>query len=190
MAKRGSVARIEEASIRQDLETQLEAAKIARAGKLSQSTEHLKNQLEIAEKKYLTVNGYMQARSTYEQALFGEEGFDLIDGKSRLQARQMSTLVRSLADKLTDTGVENLDESFLDGLLIEDFASVERTIDEVVQQLLVVNLLQNIGPAIDDIVQFRNSTDEGIAILYSELLNHVDPAFAIPGQMTVQELDA
>jgi len=190
MAKRGNVARLEATSIKADLEIQLDAANKARGDKLTQSVEFLKSQLEIAEKKYLTVNGYMQARSTYEQALFGEEGFEAeLPAKANLQARGMASIVKGLAKKLDKTHVDDLDESFLDGLLIEDFALVERTIDEVVQQLLVINLLQNIGPAIDDIVSFRVSTDEGIAVLQTELLNHADPRDAIPGQMTVQELD-
>lgn len=178
------MSRMEDQKKKEDLESQLEAATKEQGNKLTQSKEHLLGQLRMASEKYLTVNGYMQVRSTIEQAAFGDqEGADDRAAEARMIAREMSELAGLLAEQLEKVDVMSLDDSFLDGHLDSNFVAVDQSVREVTRQLLVVNLLQNVGPAIDEIVNFRNGTTEGIAKLSEELakLGH------IKGQLKMHE---
>ena len=159
----------EEAELRADLEAQLQAAMDQQAEKLDQSKAHLVAQLRMAHEKYLTVNGYMQARSTYDQAAFGvEQPYDA-DKESRQIAAEMSMFAAELADAIEATDVLELDEEVLDGYLDKGFVKKDLPFNHTVTQLLIVNLLQNIGPSIDDIVSFREGSAAGIAKLEEEL---------------------
>lgn len=157
-------------AMKADIVVQIEAAKKAREDKLAQSLAYLTSQLGVARDKYLTVNGFMQARTTLDQAAFGKD-IDGAYGLARDLAIDMSNLAGELTHKLDQLTADDLDESFLDGLLIANFIAPveERSVDAIAFQLLVVNLLQNVGPSIDDIVSFRESTDHGIAQLEEAL---------------------
>jgi len=81
----------------------------------------------------------------------------------------MSGIAGGLADALDSIDVMELGDSFFEDLLDMEFVSKSHTAYEVAEQLLVVNLIQNIGPSIDDIVQFREGSTAGIAKLTEEL---------------------
>lgn len=158
----------------EDLEQQLDAATKAQEAKLTQSRDHLVGQLRMASTKYLTVNGYMQARSTLDSVLFGEEVPDP-DGAAKMIAIELSSISAGLAKTIEETGFDDLDESILDGLLDEDFVSKTITTPgTVTRQLMIVGLLQNVGPVLDDFVQFRSSTDEAIQKIKDELAAQMD----------------
>jgi hypothetical protein len=162
-----------------DLMKQLEAGKKAREDKLTQSVAHLQSQLEMAAKKYLTVNGFMQARTTLEQVAFGQEDDGSFSEMASELADRMSVLAKGLAQTLGDISIEEVDETFIDGLLIEDFVGTDFTFQQLAEQLLIVNLLQNVGPVIDELVQFRVSVDEGIATIEAEIVKHTPCEVAV-----------
>lgn len=172
MTKRGSEARREQEKLKADLERQLEAGVAERDKKLAASKEYLHAMLEGVSKKYRTVNGYMMAMDTLNQISYGDfqiaTGEGMGDVAMRVAAR-MSSTAAGLAEQLVDVDVSTLDETFLAGLLDEDFIATAHPVDVVAEQLLIVQLLQNAGLAIDDIVAFREGTTEGIAKLEEEL---------------------
>lgn len=177
----------QKAALKEDLAMQLEAARKAQLEKLTQSKTHLIAQLEMASKKYLTVNGYMQARSTMDQAVFGDrEAFDEFGGESALLAQAISDIAEEIAEVVKVTDVLMLDEHILDGYLTEQFVTTQFDLYDVVHQLLVANLLQNVGPVIDDIVQFRAATNDGIANIEAEIVR-IEQSEVHPGQLTVVE---
>jgi hypothetical protein len=160
----------------EDLGVQLEAAKKAQLDKLEKSKAHLVMQLETASEKYLTVNGYMQARTTIDQCAFGEDTNDS-DAVACLVAREMSELAGMLAENIEATDVFNLGTTIIDGHLVTNFVDYTPIqLINVVRQLLVVNLLQNAGPVLDDILSFRESTSEQIALVEAELAKHAADA--------------
>lgn len=166
MAQKNSTKK---AQLIDDLRTQLEAATQAQSDKLAGSKKHLIAQLEMASRKYLTVNGYMQARSTLEQVLFGKVTENDPDDVARDLAQELSRMADEIAQRVEAIDVMDLDEAVLDGYLIEDFVTRPCAPIAVARQLLVVNLLQNIGPVIDDIIQFRTSTNEAVDRIQEEI---------------------
>jgi hypothetical protein len=178
--------RLEENAIKADLNKQLEIGREEREKKLFQSMTQLGRQLQTASEKYLTVNGFMQARTTYEQVLFGTPADLGTDDVCRDIARRMSELAGQLAQNLKGIKADDISESFLDGLLDKQFVlGTNHSPADVTLQLLKVNLLQNVGPAIDEIVQFREGVDAGIATILAELEKHG----SIPGQITLAEAE-
>jgi L-lactate utilization protein LutC len=155
-------------AIKDDLTVQLAAARKAQADKLEQSRLHLANQLDVTSLKYLTVNGYMQARTTISEAMFDDEEVTGTDELARHLAHEMSELVCLISTELEQTKTADLDGSILEKYLDKTFVNAAHSLAETVQQLLVVHLLQNLGPALTDIVAFRISTDEAIASLEAE----------------------
>lgn len=172
--KMADVMKMERAAkkaLAEDTKAQLEASTKAQGEKLTQSMEHLKGQLTVAAEKYRTVNGYMQARSTIHQAIFGEKFFTT-DGEAinfndlaREIALEMSDLAATMAEELERIDVMDLNEHFLESNVDFEFVLEHQSIADIVRQLLVVNLLQNVGPSVDDIINFRDMTNAEIAKL-------------------------
>jgi hypothetical protein len=171
--------------VKADLEMQLEQGKKVREEKLEQSKAHLQRQLEVTAEKYLTVNGYLQARTVLEQVAFGlDDSMDDFSGMACGLARAMSSLASTLSSKLSEISVEDLDDTFLEGLLDKNFVSDVKPLTVTTEQLLVVELLQNIGPVIEGIVGFRESTDHGLAAIVDELANRTGH---VPGQLMIDD---
>lgn len=161
---------VDSKAIIEDMELQLEAAKKAQLEKMEKSRDHLVAQLEMASKKYLTVNGFMQARSTIDQASFGDEsGFGDFNDQARDQAKAMSKLASDLAASVAEMPIDAIDEAVLDGYLDETFVDFPQSLTSITWQMLVVGLLQNVGPVIDDMVTFREATQHEIDKLTEEL---------------------
>lgn len=161
---------VDSKAIIEDMELQLEAAKKAQLEKMEKSRDHLVAQLEMASKKYLTVNGFMQARSTIDQASFGGESvFGDFNDQARDQAKAMSKLAGDLAASVAEMPIDAIDEAVLDGYLDETFVDFPQSLTSITWQMLVVGLLQNVGPVIDDMVTFREATQHEIDKLTEEL---------------------
>lgn len=161
---------VDSKAIIEDMELQLEAAKKAQLEKMEKSRDHLVAQLEMASKKYLTVNGFMQARSTIDQASFGDEsGFGDFNDQARDQAKAMSKLAGDLAASVAKMPIDAIDEAVLDGYLDETFVDFPQSLTSITWQMLVVSLLQNVGPVIDDMVTFREATQHEIDKLIEEI---------------------
>jgi hypothetical protein len=184
MTKNGTEARLEEQRMRKDLQAQLDAAVPARNEKLQQAVDHLRNQLEMTSKKYLTVNGYMQARTTLEEVLFGEEGFEYVD-ECRWLAQRMSDLAKELLVELDATTLDTIDESLIESRYSADFVTEEFTPIAATEQLLIMNILQNLGPVLDDIVQARAAMDHEI----EKLTKALEEVGVTPGQLELADAE-
>ena len=173
--KRQHLKRVEDAkdSLLKDLEDQLAAAKAAQADKLVGSKSHLQNQLDLVSDKYLTVNGYMQALEMLKAAAPDGKLTEVLPNfadVALLLASELSELAASLRRKLVEADVMTLDDSIVMDVLDSEFAKRrDVTVTQVARELLVVNLLQNIGPSLVEIIQFRESTEEEIRKLKAEI---------------------
>jgi hypothetical protein len=164
-----------------DLRVQIEAAKKARADKLAQSKSHLVDQLAMVSRKYKTVNGYMQSRQTIAE-IADDLAYDKAAKIALDLAQYMSKAAGELSAAIESTDLSDISEAMLDGLLDEAFIDrQDDTVDpvEVATQLLVAALLQNVGPSIDDIVDFRDSTDSDIAKMEEMLAGLQAPALKL-----------
>ena len=156
-----------------DLETQIEAAIKAREDKLNLDLEYLHDNIMIVSDKYLTVDGYMDARNTFEALIFGER---LEDHESVTQeicidvAREVSNIATDLAATIHEVGIEKLDSSVLKGITSKNFLDSGFGRKDVCRELLLSNLMRNVEPAIDSIVEFRTQTNEALETLNKALV--------------------
>lgn len=159
-----------------DLEAQLVAATAEQEKRLAQSKEHLLRNLEVAAEKYLTVNGYMQVRTTIDVAMFGQTVHEDVNlnALARFLAAEMSAKITEVAERIKNTDVMEISDDTVGYLLDKSFVYGEPTLNDVVMQLLTVQLLQNMGDSIDDIVQFRGGTQEGIELINEEIAKHAE----------------
>lgn len=159
-----------------DLETQLIAATAEQEKRLAGSKEHLLHNLEVAAEKYLTVNGYMQVRTTIDVALFGQPVHEDVNlnALARNLAAKMSAKITEVAERIRNTDVMEIGDDTVGDLLDKSFVFGEPTLNDVVMQLLTVQLLQNMGDSIDDIVQFRGGTQDGIERITEEIAKHAE----------------
>lgn len=151
-------------SIVEDLQTQLDAANKARDERLDKLKEHVVSTMKTVSDKYRTVNGFMQARSTIDQVTFGDDtSVPMVWNKAALEmAADISRVAGEMAAKVEATHVDDITGDMFDDYMEADFIEKEFTVSSAANQLLVLSLLQNIGPSLEDIVTFRESTKEEI----------------------------
>lgn len=153
-----------------ELKHSLDLAIADQENKLEKSRGHLVDQIIMAARKYKTVNGLMQARTVLNDVMFGEPlslrltaGGEALYDDARTIAKEMYNRAMALASAIENTDVADFTEGMLDKYYIEDFVSNEdNTFFDIALELLTVNLLQNVGPAVDDIMNFHDSTSEDI----------------------------
>lgn len=174
-----------------DLKNQIASAKEQQAKKLEQSTAYLVQQCKSAAEKYGTVNGYMQCRSFVVECLFdGHTDLtvdeDWVDERALYLADKAKKYLEFLADEFDGAEVQYMEDvlesdtyiegfSFgLDRSFVQDSLSLQAWAVRVIaaDQMLVCSILQNIGPSVDDIVQFKHATDEEIAKLKAQLAEY------------------
>lgn len=155
----------EKRAIAKDIDNQLKAMKAAADEKLASAKEQLVHNLEMTAEKYRTVNGFMMVHETLGSVASKDE---IVPNWRTCQhlADFMSEMVLTLASVIKDTDVTEITGELVDHLHDADFIDREKfTVTEIVRQLLIVNLQQNIGPAVEDIVQFREETARGMESL-------------------------
>ena len=158
-------------SIVEDLQTQLDAANKARDERLDKLKEHVVSTMKTVSDKYRTVNGFMQARSTIDQVMFGETATSPAawNNLALEMAADISALAYEMSKKVADTHVDDITGDMFDAYMVEDFVEKSFDIGAAANQLLVLSLLQNIGPSLEDIVTFRESTKAEIDKLVAEI---------------------
>ena len=159
----------EKTALRKDLETQISAGTAERARKLEASKVHLEGQLQKTSEKYLTVNGYMQARTVLEEATIGDA--KISDVESFEIAREMSALAHQILEQVSSTDIEDISADIVEEIYDHSFVigKTETTPAAIARELLRVQLAQNIGPSISDMISFRDETAKGIETLKAEL---------------------
>ena len=146
-----------------DLETQIEVAKEQLEIKQKNSQEDLVRNLKQAAEKYLTVNGFLQARDTLESVRYGEN-IDDIDMVAKGLAKFMCDKANELAKVAESIKPEEINDDFLDNVIDVNFVlnSTKTTPVDVVRELLLCTLCQNVQGIIDDVVEFRAGHTEGL----------------------------
>lgn len=160
-------------AVKADLEKQLASAKEQYEAKMKGAKDHFIAQCETTSEKYLTVNGIMQVMHTMREVI-GVQDMDALYYADVCEAAVcMSETASIIVKRFKETEIEDYG-TFLDSYLNYDFANMEfgsmrERVNEITEQLLVCQLLQNIGPALDDMLQFHEAAQAEIAKLEDEL---------------------
>lgn len=130
--------------------------------------EHLVSQLEVTSDKYRTANGVMAALQTVRNVL--GEAADYVEEISiaKTAATKMAGIAQDMAKKAGELDPEEMDQlcfGFYDPVFSESNGSALEMIDE----LLVLQLCQNVGPNAEDVAEFCRTADEEIEKAREEL---------------------
>lgn len=165
------VPKQDDQAVRIDLEKQLESAKTAYDAKMEGAHNHFVAQCNVASEKYLTVNGIMQAVHIYRDVTGETVLTDDMYEKAVSVARSATILIDNIMyDFLQEEDPSNY-ERVMDNRIAPDFAAENQKLDavEIVLELVYCQILQNLGPALDDMKQFHEAAQEEIAKLEAEL---------------------
>ena len=132
--------------------------------KALQAKERLVSQLEVTVDKYRTGNGVMSALDMVRTVL-GEQAEEITLAEEIAHAKGLAIVMASKAAKMAEKA-KGLDPDKMDSLCENfyktDFAESEASALDLMEELLVLQLCQNVGPSAEDIVEFLRHTDEEI----------------------------
>lgn len=141
--------------------------------KASGAKEHLIGQLEVMSDKYRTANGVMSALDTFRDILGKNHWLDVqqeIDTAGKI-ATAMAAKAAEMAGKakgLEPAGMDKLCEGFY----TEDFSEHTTSGVQMAEELMLLQLCQNVGPAAQDIVDFISTADQEIDKAVANLKDH------------------
>lgn len=137
--------------------------KNAAAEKIDNARAHLIDTLEITSRKYLTANGMMAAIETIRQVIGNEDVSFSTQVKWAIEIMNaLSDAAASMMVKAEELAMEDFDK------LCEDYYQANYADRETVTaydlacELMELQLCQNVGPAAQDIIDFKASSDEEI----------------------------
>lgn len=148
-----------------DLHTQINAATKNREDKLELDMEFLLSNLAVVSEKYKTVEGYMDARQTFESLIFGtrcEEHDNIAQEICTTIARTVSDTAAQLVSDIEAAGIDGIELSILHGIVKKDFLGSEFSNADVCRELLLSNLMGNVEPLIEKMVDFRDQSAKAI----------------------------
>lgn len=126
--------------------------------------ERLVSQLEVTVDKYRTGNGVMSALDMVRTVL-GERTEEITLAEEIAHAKGLAIVMASKTTEMAKKA-KSLDPDKMDSLCENfyktDFAKSQATAFDLMEELLVLQLCQNVGPSAEDIVEFLNHTDEEI----------------------------
>ena len=123
--------------------------------------EHLVSQLEVTSDKYRTANGVMAALHVVRDVL-GTTG-DCIEEISiaKTAATCMAGIAKDMADKAGKLDPDDMDK-LCDGFYDPAFSEGKSSAFELIDELLVLQLCQNVGPNAEDVADFCRTADDEI----------------------------
>lgn len=125
--------------------------------KVTNAKDSLLGQLSVTADKYRTANGVMSALSTV-RTVFGEHSASINLQNDIKVAKTMATNMSVITQKLMEKAAELDPEDFrtlCDGVYNADFVQSEDNSGiDMVQELMILQLCQNIGPNAEDIAEF------------------------------------
>lgn len=132
--------------------------------KAANAKEHLISQLEVTVDKYRTGNGVMSALNMVRTVL-GEQAEEITleeeIGHAKGLAIIMASKTAEMAEKAKSLDPDNMD-SLCENFYKTDFAESEASALDLMEELLILQLCQNVGPDAEDIVEFCKHADEEI----------------------------
>lgn len=125
--------------------------------------ERLIQQLEVTVDKYRTANGVMSALATVRDVLGGHGDMDINEeiGMAKAVATNMASIAKNMGDKANVLDPEEFDQ-LCDGFYDKEFSQGMASAADMVEQLMVLNLCQNVGPNAEDIAEFCKTADAEI----------------------------
>lgn len=143
--------------------------------KMMSAKERLVSQLRVTVDKYRTANGVMSALSTVREVRGTGSYIDLTEeiDIAKGVATKMAQVTSDLADKAESLEPESLD-MLCEGVYDAEFSQGEHGPHELVEQLMILQLCQNVGPSAEDVVEFAKRADEEIDKAREELKVHCE----------------
>lgn len=131
--------------------------------KIENARIHLVDTLEVTAQKYLTANGMMAAIETIRQVIGNADvSFETQTTWAKDIMRALSDSAASMMEKAKVLAVENFDQ-ICEDYYEEDFSARENIIAyDLACELMELQLCQNVGPAAQDIIDFKTTSDEEI----------------------------
>lgn len=159
----------EKRAIAQELVDQLSKMRNDRDSKCASAKEQLIESLKITADKYLTATGVMEALRVLR--LIDEDGANV--DNARNLAIILSNTANKMAKTATDLDYADMDQ-LCDGFYDKEFAREDIYIIDFANQLMLIDLCRNVGPAAEDMVEFLNRTNEEIDDTQAELDKMID----------------
>lgn len=122
---------------------------------------HLVAQLEVTSDKYRTANGVMAALQTVRDVFGDVTSYIEEISIAKTAATRMAGIARDMAEKAGKLDPENMAE-LCDGFYNPAFSEGESSALELIDELLVLQLCQNVGPNAEDVAEFCRTADEEI----------------------------
>lgn len=141
--------------------------------KASGAKEHLIGQLEVMSDKYRTANGVMSALDTFRDILGKNHWLDVqqeIDTAGEI-ATAMAAKAAEMAGKAEELEPAEMDR-LCEGFYTEDFSEHTTSGVQMAEELMLLQLCQNVGPAAQDIVDFISTADQEIGKAVADLKEH------------------
>lgn len=125
--------------------------------------ERLIQQLKVTVDKYRTANGVMSALDTVRLVLGNGNDMPITEeiAMAKAVATNMAGIAQDMADKanvLEPDGFDDLCNGFYDKEFSQSMASAA----DMVEQLMVLQLCQNVGPNAEDVAEFCKTADAEI----------------------------
>lgn len=123
--------------------------------------DHLVSQLEVTSDKYRTANGVMAALHVVRDVLGDVTDYVEEISIAKTAATRMAGIAQEMAKKAAETDPDEMDK-LCDGFYDPDFCNGESSALELIDELLVLQLCQNVGPNAEDVAEFCKTADEEI----------------------------
>lgn len=123
--------------------------------------DHLVSQLEVTSDKYRTANGVMAALHVVRDVLGDVTDYVEEISIAKTAATRMAGIAQEMAKKAAETDPDEMDK-LCDGFYDPDFCNGKSSALELIDELLVLQLCQNVGPNAEDVAEFCKTADEEI----------------------------
>lgn len=123
--------------------------------------DHLVSQLEVTSDKYRTANGVMAALNVVRDVLGDVTDYVEEISIAKTSATHMAGVALKMAEKAKGLDPENMHE-LCDGFYDPDFSNGKSSALELIDELLVLQLCQQVGPNAEDVSDFCKTADEEI----------------------------
>lgn len=123
--------------------------------------DHLVSQLEITSDKYRTANGVMAALQVVRDVLGNATDYVEEISIAKTVATRMAGVAQRMADNAIDLDPEDMGE-LCDGFYDPAFSEGKGSALEMIDELMILQLCQNVGPNAEDVAEFCRTADEEI----------------------------
>lgn len=123
--------------------------------------DHLVSQLKVTSDKYRTANGVMAALQVVRDVLGNVTDYVEEISIAKSVATRMAGVAQRMADNAIDLDPESMAE-LCDGFYDPAFSEGKGSALEMIDELMILQLCQNVGPNAEDVADFCRTADEEI----------------------------